>query len=614
MSVLRYFGRKRAAAVSVLAMTVFLGSCELAKNQLTYDRSGEMDRQDYRDALAPVPVPQEDMAAIPEFQPVLTTPEELRLPSPLVTVSVNQTVSLRDLMFELADQAGVDLELDPQIRGSIIFTAKERPFDEVIERICEMSGLRYKFKSNVLRVELDRPFIKTYSVDYLNVLRTGGSKIAAEVSLGSSGGGGGENAGATTSGGSSSEVSMSAEGDVWKEVQENIEQILTSSDTHISLATLADPVAMPVNTMPPPMPVDPNNPNVTPGPGQAGQMPAAVPPALNVSAVAGEPLVPNPPATFSLSRQSSTLTVFASERQQKLVEAFLNDFRRRITTQIVIEAKVLQVDLTDEYATGIDWDKINLTGLANIDMTLTSPGLVPDTTGSVIGAFSTGDINLAIQAISRFGTVRALSSPRVTVLNNQQALVNIAQNNIYFTYDVETSEDSDTNETTITIDSEQKSTPEGVIMSVVPYANPDTGDILMSVRPTVSRITSNVTDPTIAFALASIGINPVGAGVPDNSIPEVSVQEIDSMLRIQSGQIMVMGGLMKDANNVQQESVPVLGDLPFVGTLFRSSSDKVEKSELVIFMKATIVPGTNVDDMDRKIYNKFSLDRRPARL
>lgn len=613
MSVLRYFGRKRAAAVSVLAMTIFLGSCDLAKNQLQYDRSAELDRQDYRDMLSPQQAPQEEMAAIPDFQPVLSTPEELRLPSPLVTVSVNQTVSLRDLMFELADQAGVDLELDPQIRGSIIFTAKERPFDEVIDRICEMSGLRYKFKGNVLRVELDRPFIKTYSVDYIGGQRTGSSEASAEVTLGGSGGGGGETAGGSTSGGSSAEVSSESDGDAWKELQENVEQILTASDTHISLATLADPVAMPVNTMPPPAPVDPNNPNATPAPGQAGQMPAAVPPALNVSTVAGEPLVPNPPATFSISKQSGTITVFASERQQKQISEFLNDFRRRLTTQILIEARVLQVDLNDEFATGVDWAAMNLTGLASFDIDMPSIGLTPAATGSFTGIFQPGsDLNLAIQAISRFGTVRALSSPRIMTLNNQPALVNVSESTVYFDFEVEPgTTDSNGVTTPPTIDSEIQSVPEGVILSVTPSANPDTGEILLTIRPTVSKITSTIPDPTIPLVLA---LNNQPAIAINNNIPQLSIQEMDSLLRLQSGQTVVMGGLMKDSNTNSQDSVPVIGDLPMIGTLFRNHSDKVEKSELVIFLTARLVPGTNVDDMDRKLYNKFSLDRRPTRL
>lgn len=595
------------------AIILSLTSCEMARNQLTYDRASELDRQDYRDIMAPAELPQDDMADVPEFAPVVATPEELRLPSPLVTVSVNNTVSLRDLLYELAEQADVDLELDPQIRGSLIFTARDRPFDEVVARIADMAGLRYTFEKNVLRVEMDRPYLKSYDLDYVNVSRTGNSSMNAGVQLG---GGGGSDASST--GGSTSTISSTYDGDIWTEIETNLEQILTSSDTYVSLATSSDPITAVASVMPPALPpIDPNDPSTVPpalpGSPQVAQMAPPVAPTLNVTPSAAEPLVPNPPATYSISRQSGLLSLFATDRQHRLVAKYLEEFRRRITTQVLIEAKVLQVELTDEYATGIRWDEIKLFNDAELSLNFPGAGLSPAAAGGVSFTLDDGDITAAIEAISRFGTVRALSSPRVTVLNNQPALINVAQNRVYFAFDVETKDDSDTNETRTTIDSEQRSALEGVIMNVVPTANPNTGEVILSVRPTVSRINSTVIDPTIPFSLAAQGITP-DENTPTNAIPQVSVQELDSVLKVQSGQVVVMGGLMRDSNNVTNESVPVLGDIPMVGNLFKSQQDSIAKTELVILIRARIIAGSGVDDMDRKIYNKFSNDRRPVRL
>jgi MSHA biogenesis protein MshL len=613
------FCRVSIYIVAVVLLSLTATSCQLAKNQLEYDRSAEADRQHYRDVMAPVALPEQTAEDMPDFQPVLSTPEELRLPSPLVTVSVNQTVSLRDLMFELADQADVDIEMDPQIRGSIIFTAKERPFDQVIDRICAMAGLRYTFTDNVLRVELDRPFVKNYSVDYINVSRTSNSSISTSIEMNTSLAGGSEGGTDAGAGGSDSNVRTSSSGDLWAELAESLEQILTSSDTYTSLATLADPVAMAVNPLQQPVTYDangvPTTPPALPGSQQAAPMGAAAAPTLNISTPPAEPLVPNAPATFSISRQSGVVSVFANQRQQVLVQKFLDDFRKRSTTQILIEAKVLQVDLNDEFSTGIDWSNFNVTGLTSFSLNAGSPGMSPAANAGFTGVIKSGsDINMAIEAISRFGTVRALSSPRVTVMNGQPAVVNVAQNNVYFSFDVQTEEDSDTNETTITVESEQRGVPEGVLLNVVPTANPDTGEILMVVRPTVSKITRFVDDPTIALSLAGIGANAADFEIPQNQVPEVSVQEIDSMLRIQSGQVMVMGGLMRDINTATETGVPIVGDVPFFGHLFKNHADKITKSELVIFVRAVIVPGSNIEDMDRKIYKEFGEDRRPARM
>lgn len=606
-------------AVMAISFVVFLSSCELAKNQLyDYDRSAELDAQDYRDAMAPQYLPQEQKTNIPEFQAVVSTPAELTLPSPLVTVSVNQTVSLRDLMFELAYQAGVDIELDPQIRGSIIFTAREKPFSQVVERICEMSGLRYTYENDVLRVEMDRPYVKNYTVDYIGSTRKSSGSISTEISLSSAAGDTSDGAGG---GGSSSSVKSDLAGDLWAELSESLEQILTASDTYVSLSTRADPVARPVNPLPPPTPYDPNDPNSMPPPlpgdPRVAPLPASTSPTLNISTPPAEPLVPNAPATFAVTRQSGIVSVFASDRQHKLVKKFLEDFRRRATTQVLIEARVLQVELKDEFATGINWSEIvrstpTFSDTPSFQGTFAQPSLSPATTGIFNAIFKLGDLEAGIQAISRFGTVRALSSPRVTVLNNQPAIVNVAQNNVYFEFDVQITEGTVDLAPRITVDSTQKGIPEGVLMTVVPTANPDTGEILLTVRPSVSTITSFIPDPTIPLSLAFNGLDPSDA--PPNQIPQVSVQEIDSVLRIQSGQTMVMGGLMRDNNSVETQGVPILSDIPLLGKVFSSHQDRTSKQELVIFMKAQIIPGSNVHEIDKRLYNTFGQDRRPSRM
>lgn len=575
--------------------TVSLGSCQLSKNQLTYDRAAEKDIQDYRDALAPQPLPLEQDAAIPELQPVISTPKDLQLPSPLVTVSVNQTVSLRDLMFELAEQADIDLEMDPQIRGSIIFTAKERPFKDVIERICDMAGLTYRFANGVLRVELDRPYVKNYKVDYMNLSRTSSSDVTTSISVSSDAKTG------TSTTGSGASVSNSYSSDYWKELEAGLKQVLAASDTYLSLATLADPVAVPVPPPAPPAPVvDPNNPNAaatTPPPA------TATPPTLNVTPVSSsEPLIPNAPSTYSISKQTGAVTVFATDRQHKMVQKFLDTLRRISMTQVLIEAKVLEVSLSDEFAAGIDWGNLshNVTGLVAVSGSFAAPPLSPSSSNTFTARFDLkNDLRPVISALSRFGTVRALSSPRVTVMNNQPAVVNVSRNKVYF--EITTTQTPSAivgGAPTITSTGTTKTAPEGVLMNVVPTANVDTGEIILAVRPTVSKISAQVDDP-------------VNAG---NKIPELSVQEIDSIVKMQSGQTLVMGGLMRDTNDAAQEGVPVVSDIPMVGALFRNHGDRIQKTELVIFLRASVIPGGNIENADRKLYESFGLDHRAERM
>lgn len=582
MPELRYFVRSCCVVIAIALTAVSLGSCALAKNQMEFDRPAEKSVQDYRDALSPLPeMPAEEANSNtpPDFQPIVAMPADLKLPTPLVTVSVNQTVSLSDLLFELAEQADVDLELDQQIKGSLIFTARERPFSEVIERICSMAGLRYKFQNNVLRVEVDRPYIKNYKVDYMNIGRKSGSSIKSDLSVS-----GGDKS--VTSGTSSSaNIANTFSSNLWKEVDDGLKQLLAASDTAVSMASASGPTGLSAlpsaaskggAATPPPLP-----------PAGAAAAPGGAP------AKAAEPLT----ATYSISKETGIISVFANERQHKLVRQFLEDFRRVSTMQILIEAKVLEVSLSDEFTAGIDWGSIDITGLSTVQASFAAPDMATPSLNIFKANFDFGrGVKPVINALSRFGTVRALSSPRVTVMNSQPAVVNVTSNSIYF--DIVTTTIPATAvgvPPTITKTATVKSAPEGVLMNVLPTANPDTNEILLAIRPTVSKVTRQIADP-------------VNVG---NSIPELSVQEIDSVVKIQSGQTLIMGGLMKDENVASREGVPVMESLPVLGALFRNHGDRVEKSELVILLRATVVPSSYVPASDGKLFKDFSMDRRP---
>jgi general secretion pathway protein D len=132
----------------------------------------------------------------------------------------------------------------------------------------------------------------------------------------------------------------------------------------------------------------------------------------------------------------------------------------------------------------------------------------------------------------------------------------------------------------------------------------------MQVRPTVTRIDSVKPDPGVAFVAATAGVDIT------SDIPELNVQEIDSVVRMKSGQAMVMGGLLEDRTSSEQNGVPVLSEVPMLGSLFRSQNDKVKKTELVIFLKATILKdaGDSVHTTDRELYRTFAKDRRPTKM
>ncbi len=613
---------------SFVLFAFMLSSCDLASNYTKTDRASNMEFQDFRDGLAERLPEVEDSGLakgeIPDIQPYVSmTPENIHS-MPLVSVSVNQSVPLRDVLYELAQQADYDLELDPNIRGSIIFTARNKPLDVVVDRIANVAGLRYKFGDQFLRVELDTPYIKTYKIDYLSFIRSNTGSVSTSVSVVS-----GE--GADT--GSSYSASSDSTSDFWGELESNLKQILGGASTG-ALKTKRDPRISAVEQNPDVAAVSPQN----NAPVKTADGSVSVQPPKAVLRVESLPVDDDSDSksdskesdemTFSLNKQAGMINVYASEKVHKEVKKYLDELRRSVTSQVLVEAKVFEVSLFDEYINGIDWqlvgagdlhvgnftsggnsylNKLAAAGMSSYEPLLAS-GTVANTTNFVTGIVG-NDFRALIKAISGFGTVRALASPRLTVLNNQSAVLNVATNKVFFDIDIDKEEETDGSTTTTSYDisSDIKSIPEGVLINVQPSINLKDRTISMMIRPTITRVVGTVQDPAVQFIAGSSGIV--------SKIPEVNVQEIDTVVKVHSGQPIVMGGLLQDRVVNNQEGVPVLSEMPMFGSMFKTNSGSISKTELVIFLKATLIDngGDSIHDTDRDLYKTFSGDRRPLK-
>jgi MSHA biogenesis protein MshL len=615
----------------------FLNGCDLARNQLKHDRDRSAEFQDARDMFAPrlpeAETKNADAAGgkIPSLQSYMASDLTPSKSMPLVSISVNQSVPLRDILFELAEQADYDLELDPRITGSIIFTARERPFDVVIERIADIAGLRYSFENDVLRVELDTPYNKTYKVDYLSYVRQNKSSVRNNVSVGT-----GE--GADT--GSQYETSSSSEADFWGEMEQNLAQILGGSVSG-ALKTKKTPKITAAQ----------QNPNVaataaagaTGDAGPAGEQPVALAPqaVLNVESLptdeedsgadsagggaASSSEKSSNDFTFTINRQAGLLNVYASQKAHKEIESYLTILRRAVTAQVLIEAKVLEVTLDDEHATGIDWRALDagrftlnyITSGAPATLAGLSPstfaqpsGLQRNQLSSLVVGYGTDDVEALIQAVSGYGTVKALASPRMTVLNNQSAVLNVSTNEVFFDVDIDVTDATSTSPRSVDISSDVRNVPVGILVNVQPSINLEKSTIDLALRPTVTSVSNRRRDPAVDFITASA--TPPITGV-SSTVPELNVQEIDSVIQVRSGRPIVMGGLLKDRTVTSDEGVPVLSETPILGSLFKRHNDRIQKTELIIFLKATILPmpEDSVHDTDKDMYRSFSGDRRP---
>ena len=285
----------------------------------------------------------------------------------------------------------------------------------------------------------------------------------------------------------------------------------------------------------------------------------------------------------------STLLAPLANSQEKELAAKL-PFENKNDKQLIVE-----VDLNDDYQAGVDWSRLVKAGEDGLSFTQSLTGInLTDPAVSTLQYTNSGnnyDVSATVKLLNQFGNAKVLSTPKILALNNQTALLKVVDNRVYFTIDVE----SETTEfgITRTFESIIHTLPVGLVMSVTPQTSDD-GMITLNVRPTISRILRFVADPNPALADANV----------ESLIPEVSVREIETILRVKGGDVAVIGGLMQDNRSDSTEGVPGLSKTRFIGDFFSYKDNKASKSELVIFLKPIVVDQPSLEG-DFAHYKRF---------
>jgi general secretion pathway protein D len=322
------------------------------------------------------------------------------------------------------------------------------------------------------------------------------------------------------------------------------------------------------------------------------------------------------------------VTVFATQRQHKAIQKYLQEVLDSVNQQVLIEAKILEVTLDDQYRAGINWtaalgpDSEKFRINSNFSRDVVPPDFANPTLsgvwslarGQTINGQFVSDLTAAAQLIKKFGTVRALSNPRLTVVNNQTAVLKVAKNQVFFEIEVTTTDSTATTAGRTTVSSEIKTVPVGVVMTVQPAVDPVSRKISLSLRPSITRITGFVPDPGVQLTIAQFNqANPNAAQNISSLVPIIEAREFDSMVTMDSGETIVMGGLMQDAATNIREGIPGAMDIPILGQALSQNIKQNSVSELVIFIKATLVTARGtVADEDIRLYKTFTPDPRPV--
>jgi len=280
-----------------------------------------------------------------------------------------------------------------------------------------------------------------------------------------------------------------------------------------------------------------------------------------------------------ISPQAGLVTVRGLPSEITAVKKFISDTETHLHRQVIIEAKIMEVTLNDEYQQGVHWNEV-LGSLGSTDFTFSTSGNIAGNTisGNIGGAtsmsFSGPDFSGVIDLLQTQGNVQVLSSPRITATNNQKAVIKVGEDE-YFVTDVSSTTTTGTSTTTTP---EVELTPffSGIALDVTPQIDKD-GNVILHVHPSVT-----VTDEQNKF---------IQLGGQELILPlaQSRVRESDTIIRAKSGEIVVIGGLIETYQIDQESKTPLLGDIPFLGNLFKSVSQVTQKRELVILLKPVVI-------------------------
>jgi MSHA biogenesis protein MshL len=485
-------------------------------------------------APAPAPakeVPLEELT-VPQIQEKPPPQLVASGPAKLYTLRIRDG-QLRDVLLALAQESGENLVVDPEVTGQVTIDLNRVTLDQALAAIVKPLGYTYRQEGRLIHIS--KPIMETrlFSLNYLNTRRRAEKKITATHGTSVSG---------AKISGSESSITGTDELDPWVEIQEGLTALVFGKEKPEEVIKAREKGVVSSLTSPD-----------------------------------GRKLV--------ISRATGVVLVHDYPEKFREVAEFLERVEGSAQRQVLIQAQILEVTLNKDYTTGIRWDNIQNQLLnLNISTLNFSWNIAGETTRSgilgVTGAAASSSSNPfvlsdLIQALEVQGKVNTLASPRVATLNNQVAIIKIADQDVFFT--------TQTTDATLTTGRIVEYTPNvvdiGVILDVTPQIAAD-GSIIMNIHPSFSEKIKDVPSP-------------------DNitTFPLLSIRETDTVVRVRDGQNIIIAGLIKNSRNDTRTGVPCLMDIPLLGHLFRYTEDISNKSELVILLTPTVLVGKKIDEV-----------------
>lgn len=488
---------------------------------------------------------------------LLVTPGSLRAEEPQpkrITLSVREA-DLRDIL--RASLEGTDLNLtfepglDTVVKG---LDLRAVTLEELLDQILPNYGLSATRKGRTLHIGRSGGGMRFFSVDFLAQRRVGAKEFRVNASgqtiqTGSQGGGGGS----ASSGQSSAYTSSLASGnnsDPWAELQG-------------ALTTLVFGTPM-----------------------EAGDSGGG----------SGEPHGPTSHAfsrdgkTLLIQPQAGMVALSADPYIQQRVEAYLVEARRHYGRQVLLEARIVEVTLGKDSQIGVDWNQAFLLNGASAGLggTGTTAGATFASGGTLNGNVSTDNglfqlvvnnlrVNAVLSALARDNKLQVLSSPRISTLNNQKAILRVVREEAYFLQTSQATPSGGLGGPIITTNITPLVVPVGIVLDILPQVGDD-GFITLAVNPSVSEVVT----------VRSLSVSSTGGGASAN-LPVVDRRDLDTVVRIRTGETLVLAGIIKAKEGEDDRGIPFLRKIPWIGSLFTKKEKTKVHTELAIFITPTLI-------------------------
>lgn len=423
----------------------------------------------------------------------------------------------------IAEQLSISWQASEPLNIPVTWALPEQPADVVLDQIADKYNLQWAYENDQLIIRGPGSFAAFYSVDYLNLERAFNSRVGLATEVGTMRGV--ESAGASSAANSSSTT-------------------IDNLSKHQFWQSLTDDLAIWL-------------------PDQSGS------------------------TRWTVNKDVGVISLYAPANTHKQLKEYLKGIAATSQRQVLIEASVVEVLLSDDYEAGIDWQWLakNLDGLSAIQQlqglgSITEAAIdqLPTPSGLVTFSqqFREGNFSATFKLLEKFGDARIVSRPQIMAMNNQPAVLKVVDNRVYFTVNVERQQSDDSVDRTT--ETQIHTVPVGLVMNVTPQISAD-NSVMLNVRPSLSRILGFVNDPNPELNSANL----------TNGVPEIQVREMESVLRVPSGSIAVIGGLMQSVQDDRDQQLPGLAGLPGVGVLFGQKKRQRERTELFIVIKPTVM-------------------------